>query len=227
MRTTTFRAQCPLARAAVENTETRDLGEVGRAYVREHLGDTNAFCAALLETFSSEPGVVFTLAPVGVPLDRLAEFERGGLLPKNSSGADTVSLPDGSTLSPIASLIAEQTKLLRDTMLAASGSVCIVDDFNPRWGDQASCLGPTAFGVDEEVYHLLTPGHREDDFLTTVSKGNTIWHGVAAVCRVSPRLDSARASTPSELKECAASALLITCTAYDGEGFVAWRRRSA
>jgi hypothetical protein len=216
-----------LARTAVRNTETRELGEIGRAYVREHLGDTNSLCAALLETFTSEPGDVFTFAPAGTPTDQLAEFAHGGLLPENLSGAGTVSLPDGSTLVPVVSLIEEQTKLLRYAMIATSGGVCIIDDFNPRWSDQASYLGPAAFGVGEEVYHLLTADHGEDDFRTAVANGNTIWHGVAAVCRVPPTLGDARTSTPSELKRCAASALLITCTAYDGEGFVAWRRRSA
>jgi hypothetical protein len=181
----------------------------------------------MLEIFNSEPGDVFTFAPPGTPTDRLAEFERGGLLPENLSGAGAVSLPDGSTLVPVVSLVEEQTKLLRDAMIATSGGVCIVDDFNPRRSDQASYLGATAFGVGEEVYHLLTPDHGEDEFRAALSNGNTIWHGVAAVCRVSPTLDDARASTPSELKRCAASALLITCTAYDGEGFVAWRRKSA
>lgn len=209
----------------MRSVEWRDLGEAGRTYIRGHLGDTNILCAALLEAFETHPGDVFTLAPVGTAADRLAEFEHGGLLPENLTGADAVALPDGSTLVPVTSLIEEQVKLLRDTITAVSGTVCIVDDFNPRWSDEASCLGATAFGVGEEVYHLLTVDHGEGDFLTAVSNGNCIWHGVTAVCRASPKLDQERESTPFELQQCATSALLVTCTAYDGEGFVAWRRK--
>lgn len=206
------------------NIEAQGLGEAGRTYVREHLGDTNVFCSALLDIFNSESGDVFTFAPSDTPEARLAEFAHGGLLPENLSGDGAISLPDGSTLVPVVSLIEEQAKLLRDTMIAVSGAVCIVDDFNPRWSDQPSYLGPTAFGVGEEVYHLLTPEHGEDDFVSAVASGNTLWHGVAAVCRVAPGIDNARSSTPSELKRSAASALLVTCVAYDGESFVAWRR---
>jgi hypothetical protein len=204
--------------------ETRELGEDGRAYVREHLAQINVFCAALLDTFNSVPGEVFTFAPLGTSAERLSKFEHGGLLLENLSEAGAVTLPDGSRLVPVVSLIAEQAKLLKEAIENARGAVCIVDDFNPRWSDQATYLGPTAFGVGDEVYHLLTTGHAEDDLLDAVFSGNTIWHGVAAVCRVSPKLDHARTSTPSELQVSAASALLITCTAYDGEGFVAWRR---
>lgn len=207
--------------------ETRDLGEDGRLYVRKHLRDINVFCTALLETFNSAPGEVFTLAPVSTPAGRLSEFEHGGLLPENLSRSGAVALPDGSTLVPVVSLIEKRTKLLLETMADARGAVCIVDDVHPRWSDQPSYLGPGAFGVGEEVYHLLTVDHTEGDFLDAVHCGNAFWHGVAAVCRLAPRLDQARTSTPSELEASAASALLITCIAYDGEGFVAWRRSTA
>ncbi|MBI1361462.1 MAG: hypothetical protein GC155_14385 [Alphaproteobacteria bacterium] len=207
--------------------ETRNLGDNGQAYVREHLGEVNVFCAALLETVNSQPGGVFTLAPAGTTADRLAEFRAGGLLRENQSGAGAFSLPDGSTMVPVVSLIGRQAKLLRETMMATSGAVCIIDDFNPRWGDTDTYFEPTAFGVGEETYHVLTAEHGDDDFASAVHNGNALWHAVTAVCRVAPSIDATRASTPSELRRCAASAILITCIAHDGEGFVAWQRGSA
>jgi hypothetical protein len=68
------------------NVETRDLGDVGRAYICGHLADTNEFCAALLQTFIAEPGEVFTIAPAGTPDARLAQFNQGGLLSENCCG---------------------------------------------------------------------------------------------------------------------------------------------
>lgn len=211
----------------MDKFEKRDLGENGRTYVREHLTNINVFCTALLEVFNSAPGEVFTFAPANTPFERLLEFELGGLLPENSSGVGAVALPDGSTLIPVISLIEEQAKFLRETVDRVRGAVCIVDDFNPRWSDQAWYLGPSAFGVGEEVYHLLTSAHTDDDFQSAIFSGSTIWHGVAAVCGVAPKLNQARVSTPAALEQCAATALLITCTAYDGEGFLVWRRKSS
>jgi hypothetical protein len=207
--------------------ETRDLGQDGRNYVRKHLRDINVFCAALLDTVNSEPEEAFTFAPASTPAERLSKFEYGGLLPENLSRSGAIALPDGSTLVPVVSLVEERTRLLRETMASARGAACIIDDVNPRWSDPPSYLGPGAFGVGEEVYHLLTVDHAEGDFLDAVHCGNALWHGVAAVCRLAPKLDHARTSTPSELEASAASALLITCVAYDGEGFVAWRRSMA
>lgn len=207
--------------------EPRDLGAAGEAYLHEHLRDANSFCAALLETVTRRPGQTFTLAPVALPAARLTEFHRGGFLPNAHSVAHAVRMPDGSSLAPIVSLIVSQMKLLLDAMNSVEGAVCVVDDFNSRWSELAPDAKRTAFGVEEEVYHLLTADHDEDDFLTSLSVGNALWHGVAAVCGVAPALSHARIATKSELARCAASAQLITCAAYDGEGFVAWRPNGA
>jgi hypothetical protein len=208
----------------MRSIEVRDLGDVGLAYVRKHLADTNVFCAALLQTVTTNPGEVFTLVPRGTSEERLHQLDQGGLLLDNVLKIGAVSLPDGSMLVPIASLIEQQTTLLRETMVTTSGAVCIVDDFNPRWSEQAPKLGPLAFGVGEEVYHLVTAHHGQEELASAISRGNTIWHGVAAVCRDSLELDRSRTASLSGLTRCAASAMLLSCTAYDGEGFVAWRR---
>lgn len=206
--------------------ERKDLGEAGRAYVRAHLGNTNIFCAALLEVIDSQPGEAFTFAPANTSHERLSEFECGGLLPQDLSGVGAVTLPDGSALVPVISLIEKQIGLLRETMSGAGEAFCIADDFNAHWSERPAWLGPNAFRVGEEVYHLLTCDSVDEEFRSAVSS-KTLWHDVSAVCRVAPKLDEARVSTPSELSRSAASALLITCAAYDGEGFVAWRRMSA
>ena len=208
------------------NVEMRDLGSAGRIYIRDHLTGTNIFCSGLLQTFNSEPGYVFTFAPPGTQDARLALFEEGGLLPVNLLGKDAISLPDDGSLVPVFSLKEQQAKLLKETVIASAGSVCVVDDFNPRWSDRTPDMAPTAFGVGEEVYYLLTQDHRQEEFVSAVSSSNLIWHGVSAVCRTPIALGVARETTAEVLIQSAASALLITCTAFDGEGFVAWRRTS-
>jgi hypothetical protein len=208
------------------NVERRDLGSAGRAYIRDHLINTNVFCSGLLQTINSEPGECFTIAPPCTSEARLVLFEEGGLLPENLLGQGTISLQDGGSIVPVASLVEQQVKLLKGTVIASAGSVCVVDDFNPRWSERTPHIEPTAFGVGEEVYHLLTKDHRDEEFKIAVSNSNLIWHGVSAVCRAPIALGVVRETTEEVLLRSAASALLVTCTAFDGEGFVAWRRTS-
>jgi hypothetical protein len=152
------------------------------------------------------------------------KFDQGGLLPEDLSQA--VRLPGGSTLVPIPSMIAQQVSLLKDALAVGTGAVCIIDDFNPRWSELSGNPDSTSFGVGEEVYHLLAQNHGDEAFADAIRSGNTIWHGVSAVCALSPELDGARMCSAGELQRCALSVLLLTCTAYDSEGFVAWRKTS-
>ncbi|MEZ5920802.1 MAG: hypothetical protein R3C60_05565 [Parvularculaceae bacterium] len=200
------------------------LGDEGRTYIREHLSGVNTFCTALLQTFIHEPGEIFTLAPVEISPARLIDFECGGLLSYGSVNSYSVMLPDGSRMSPIPSLKIEQAFILRRETLRSLSGACILDDTNPEWGEKYFRPEPTAFGLRKEVYQLLTAEHSDENFLDAIRRTNTLWHNTAAVCATPPKLNKSRETTEEIIKECAATAALITCTAYDGEGFVAWRR---
>jgi hypothetical protein len=200
------------------------LGSEGLVYVREHLAGVNILCAALLQAVDNQNGEVFTVAPRDTTKEKLLAFDQGGLLAEDLSRA--VRLPDGSTLVPVKSMIAQQISLLKKALAIRAGAVCIVDDCNPRWSDISDSADPTAFHAGEEVYHLLAQHHGDEGFIDAISNGNTIWHGVSAVCALPPEIDGARMCSAGELQRCASSVLLLTCTAYDGEGFVAWRKTS-
>lgn len=150
-------------------------------------------------------GEIFTLAPRGTPRDRLYEFDSGGLS---------------------ASPLLEQAHLLRRDIETTPGAVCIVDDFDLTWGEPGSDDEANAFGVDDEVYRLLTA---EDDvlaFAEVLSATHVRWHGVAAVCARAPEIDGTQTASLDALAEAVEGVSLLTCVAYDGEGFVAWKRRS-
>jgi len=203
--------------------EIRALGDAGLAYVQAHLDNVNVLCTALMRVVDGHRGETFTLAPRGISSTRLTQFDAGGLLLENLHMSRATHLPDGSAMMAVASLIDEQGAFLRKHVLETQGAICVIDDFNPRWSDQKHLL-PTSFGVGEVVYNLLATTNSDDEFAGAVRCSNAIWHGVAAVCRAPLTLDASRTCTPAALERVAATAELITCTAYDGEGFVAWRR---
>lgn len=190
-----------------------DLGAPGLAYVREHLTGVNPFCTALAAVVDAAPGRALTLPAPGAQLDRLYRFTEGGLLAANPE--------DGSA----GSWKTEQGAYLVSILRAAPDSVCIVDDFNPTWSEfEARGAPANAFGVDDQVYHLFTA---EDDpavLVQALRMSDVVWHGVAAICADAPEMDEDRVCSADALQYAAASAIALTCTAYDGEGFVIWRR---
>jgi hypothetical protein len=63
-------------------------------------------------------------------------------------------------------------------------------------------------------------------FAEVLSGTHVRWHGVAAVCGRGPEIDGTQTASLDALAEVVETVSLITCVAYDGEGFVAWKRRS-
>ncbi len=204
--------------------QTFDLGEPGLAYLRQYLAGVNTLCAALHEILDT--GSVFTRAPVDTPIERLYEFETGGLLPENLNPPDVICLADGSTLAPIIALTDDEAALLHQTMQQMPGTVLVADDCNPRWSELGERADPSAFGVDEEVYHLVPTDASPDEIKGALLIGHLPWHGVATVCSTLVTLSAQRACTLDALRRTALSAVLFTCAAYDGEGYLAWRKKS-
>jgi len=181
------------------------LDDRGLDYVREHLEGVNAFCSELLAVIEQTPGETFTFAPLSVMGERAYRFGEPGL-------------PAGDLLE----LRAERVQALLDS---DADACCIVDDFDARWGDPALDDSPTAFGVGEEVYHLLNAESGIDLIEQVIADASAVWHGVAAVCTPPPSEQTGAQSTLEALRTCARSVIEISCAAYDGEGFVVWRRR--
>jgi len=181
------------------------LDDRGLDYVREHLEGVNAFCSELLAVVEQVPGETFTFAPLSVIGERVYRFTEPGL-----------------PAFELAELRAERILELLDS---DADACCIVDDFDARWGDPALEDSATAFGVGEEVYHLLTAESGIDLIGAVIAEAAAVWHGVAAVCTPPPSEQAGVQSTLEALRTCARSVIEISCTAYDGEGVVVWRRR--
>ena len=181
------------------------LDDRGLDYVREQLQGVNTFCSELLEVIDQVPGETFTYAPLNVLGERAYRFTEPGLPAEE-----------------LAELRAEQIMNLLDE---DADACCIVDDVDGVWGDPELEDSPTAFGVGEEVYHLLTADDGYEAVLGVIEATASVWHGVAAVSTPPPSEEGAQASALDALIRCARSVIEISCLAYDGQGFVVWRRR--
>ncbi|HEX4182588.1 MAG TPA: hypothetical protein VHY34_04955 [Caulobacteraceae bacterium] len=181
------------------------LDDRGLDYVRESLQGVNAFCSELLEVVDQVPGDTFTFAPLSVMGERVYRFTEPGLPAEE-----------------LAELRAERIMQLLD---ADADAGCVVDDVDAVWGDPELEDSPTAFGVGEEVYHWLTADDGFETVLGVTEEASSVWHGVAAVCTPPSSEQGGQPSALEALLACARSAVEISCLAYDGEGFVVWRRR--
>ena len=202
-----------------------DLGDRGLEYVLEHLRGVNRLCEGLAEAVAAGQGQVFTLVPTGVDESAVFNLTSGGLLAENRDFSRAIPLADGQgSLTPVASLLETRARMTLEALNAHPGAICICDDFNPRWSDQTARENPFAFGVSSETYHLLTARNDVAEVTLVLGACDTVWHGVAAVCLTGLSPLPGRETSPNALAACAASVVELSCTAYDREGFVVWRR---
>ncbi|NEX92280.1 hypothetical protein [Caulobacter sp. 17J65-9] len=200
------------------------LDQRGEACVREHLTGVNTLCTELLSVFESARGEVFTYAPTAVAGDWLYAFETGGMIAANRDLSRAIPVEGRGLLMPVETLIEARAEHILQRLKELPGGVCVIDDYNPRWGDPLHGGEATAFGVGEEVYHLVTAASGFDQIADVLGWGDTIWHGAAAICRPDHEPTRAELSSPEGLRALARTAVEISCTAYDREGFVNWRR---
>jgi hypothetical protein len=202
-----------------------ELDKRGLEYVVDHLRGVNALCTTLLSVVEGTRGRVFTMLPDDADDVRAHDFASGGLLKANRDFSRAISLgPGRGSLMAVVDLAEVRAGLILDGLAANPGSVCLCDDYNPRWSDAIAREPSTAFGVGDETYHLLTTASGLGAITDTLRMTDTVWHSVAAVCLGGLRIPSDRSVDVGDLERCAVSVVEITCTAYDREGFVAWRR---
>jgi hypothetical protein len=181
------------------------LDDRGLDFLRGQLEGVNAFCSELLAVVDEVPGDVFTYAPLAVLGERAYRFEEPGL--------------------PAAELAELRAEQIQDLLDSDADACCIIDDVDAVWGDPALDDSPTAFGVGEEVFHWLTGEDGLAAVEETLATAASAWHGVAAVCTPPPSETDGAPSAQDALLRCARAAMEISCLAYDGDGFLVWKRR--
>jgi hypothetical protein len=200
----------------------------GLAFVRAHLAGVNTLGDELLKLLDSAPGETFTFAPYGPSEERLYRFGEGGLLATNLDFSRAVSLgPGRGTAMQVDDLRDEQASVLLATAAVQSRLVIVIDEVIAKWEDPHVHDLPGALHVKDEVYRVLSPRVSRSTLATALRGADAIWHGVALVALDHEQLTPSLPCSPATLASVAAGAILVTCSAYDGEGFVGWRRRQA
>lgn len=207
-----------------------DLDARGADYVCSRLtglsewgGPVNTLCAALRETIRSAAGRIWTMAPPETSSDRLYQFEWGGLLPENLDMSRAVDA-GGGTLLAIESLFEEERTLFARLLRERSGRAGVLADPNAMRGDpMLSTFSRTAVYAGDQVFHVVDAAS-DDEIIDLALSAAPFWARMWMVASAPPKIDARRETSEEDLRRCAADALAVSLSAYDGEGFVVWQR---
>jgi hypothetical protein len=195
--------------------ERRMLDERGRAYLRGMFDLDTVFCRALSDSADIGAGEMFALLPAWVSDAQANDF---------GAGFRPVRAISTGGMLPIETIVDVQAaEVIR--FLGTSAVACVVaDDANERWSYPRARDLANAFNVGEEVYSLLTASDTPGTVRAVLSATNWLWHGLVAMC-VPPHVPSrAELNDAGALAACLRSVRAVQSVAYDGEGYVEWRR---
>jgi hypothetical protein len=205
----------------------------GAAYLRTRLtevaewgGTLHVLSTALDVQLASALGRTWTLAPSETSPDHLYQFQRGGLLPENLDLSRAADVGDGSMMA-IHSLKDEERVFLRNLLNEQTGSVCLIVDPLLKRGDPSitDFYATTAIYAADQVFHVVDATTDEETLACSLTAA-PFWMDLRMVTGLPPECRLHREVANSDLVASASAVTAISCSAYDGEGFVVWQRAS-
>lgn len=212
------------------------LEEVQRAaaisYLRQKLGDGKTMAGLLLESVDLATGAVAVLNAAALSESQITEFNWGHVPPAPKS-AQYIKIQGRSFLAYATANSYEDLTEVIYSCMESPQSICLMENMlaspNDPWLKRAKSRLAT-YGA--EVYHILTSSDRRKEKIEdTLREAESLPVFVGAVGRQRPDqiADDSEHVTISlgQLKSFAKSAYCIFVGAYDGEGYLVWKARSA
>jgi hypothetical protein len=178
-------------------------------YLRSSLSDGNSLSQLVLKSLDLSIGEVSTFLPPGADSQASQNFDTGGLL--KSSDSEKVAV----------ATIAEQLQVPRSTTFVAEHALARCTD--P--GVQANLA--KWFCYQNEVYYWIADASVSDGDVRQVLRNGRSWLNTGFVCSVrsvGEVQDELTNPTLRTLNDLAQGVVLILVRAYDGEGYIFWRK---
>lgn len=186
-----------------------DMGTAGCGYLHDTFSQGLTLAKRVLERTDLSAGRVTTWAPSNTPASRLLSWDEGGLVP--------------------ASLV---TKMVVDTitlqMPTITNAVMVAENALAHCSDPIVRQAPVGrFCYGEEVYEYTTALGGRGEVNKALRRADADFSLNAVVASRTASGPVGRAPGLDFLEELASGVCLLLARAYDGEGFVVWRRRNS
>lgn len=176
-------------------------------YLQENLEETNALSSAIFKYVNFEKGVFYTILQENITNKQLYGFRWGGV--------------GGGIRNRVCDILFTE---LHDN----SRFTCIFDDVNGTYEpsyDEPSFLKVGAHYKDE-IYYIIERKEASKDFLIECLRtSNACWHSLCVLSKKTYSRNKDLSITETDIIDFAKTSDLILIGAYDGEGYIFWKRK--
>lgn len=175
-------------------------------YFRDCLSDVNGLSTKLLEIVDFKSGVFFTLLKNGADVNKINNLKA----------------------IHIASGIEDQIRsFIKDEIDKNSRLSCIFDDCSSSYapGYQGTLFSDCGVFYKDEIYYLINQETNSDKLLKRCFYvSDAIWHSLCILSEISLDCQNNKEITLDQINDMCLNVQLIMLGAYDGEGYVFWKK---
>lgn len=212
----------------IANLETEQLRNPAFAHLRRQLGEGKRLGTALDERVRATKGAMAALCPIQTAEKGLADFEVGQV-PAGSGPPQWVAIGDLSGFAYPKETARRELAELISRELEVHNGVCLLENPLARRGDAWLRRARShVLTCGDDVYHLLTHDHRAIMVVETALREAEYIPGFLGGC--GHQLGPFSAPPPhfstissDDIYSFASSATSAFVSAYDGEGYLAWK----
>ena len=202
------------------------LGREAELYSKECLGQGKTLSKHILQSQELERGVFLTYLPPEVSLEQANELRTGGKL-RESCGSKRYATETGVWV-PKPTDYSHIVSTILAFLRSGEGRICIFEDAVLRPGDpDLDSLRSQLLTYDDEVYHVLWHKDALPDKIAQTIYAADDWLFVGAMTSFQPGVEFPRSPgtlSLDEIRVCAQRVEGLVLGAYDGEGYLFWRR---
>jgi hypothetical protein len=206
------------------------LGLPAQHFIQERLADGNTFAQEIAKRIQLVQGRITTLLPSGVVPRSIEDFRTGGKLPIPSTREWKGTQPRDETLLmiPVPNTNSWLANKVRIYLSHAKDRACIIEDALKHPTDAVLHSLSTRYAIyKNEVYHvLLHDDARDERIMETLRAAQSIptFIGSLSIWQDGSKQLKGRALSLEQLQLLAANTEELFVGAYDGEGYLYWRR---
>lgn len=196
----------------MEITEHDLLFDRTYEYFIDHIKDGNTLSKTVVQNVDFRNGVFFTFLPENANIDRLYEFQYGGIIPQN------ISQPSTQGVTPRNAFTQFIAKYLKKT---GNPSVIFEDLLaEPQYKYLKDEPIPLAF-KEKEVYYVLKPGASEELMYRGTGTAENFWH---YLCVFTLHWEYSELLSEENFNTIYKNLQYIVTSAYDGESYIFWKK---
>lgn len=193
-------------------------------YFLDHIKCGKTLSERVCQTIDFTEGSFFTVLPETALLDKLFDFNDGGIIPSVPSGEDNYQIhayAEPFHPKKIITMDQECSEFIAEFLSKSPQNLAVVENYmlDPQspYVD-VEHVKMTPFG--SEVYYFLNKGNSLNEIYQTIRKSSQVWHFLTVLTKL-------KEGAPSVLTDLTIDSICenvrsVIAGAYDGEGYIFW-----